>query len=87
MVQSVLQLAKGWTAESSEFQVQIWGKIFPLSTSSRTVLGLCQRFPMALSPAVKRPGHEADHSHPPSAEVKIRWIYTCTQAVKGGRRV
>jgi hypothetical protein len=30
----------------------------------------------ALSPGVKRPGHEADHSPPTSAEVKKMWIYT-----------
>jgi hypothetical protein len=27
---------------------------------------------------VKRPGREADHSHPTSAEVKKMWIYTST---------
>jgi hypothetical protein len=30
----------------------------------------------ALSPGVKRPGREADHSSPTSAEVKKMWIYT-----------
>jgi hypothetical protein len=30
----------------------------------------------ALSPGVKRPGREADHSPPASAEVKKTWIYT-----------
>jgi hypothetical protein len=29
-----------------------------------------------LSPGVKRPGNEADHSPPSSAEVKNAWIYT-----------
>jgi hypothetical protein len=29
-------------------------------------------------PGVKRPGREADHSPPTSAEVKKMWIYTCT---------
>jgi hypothetical protein len=34
-------------------------------------------YPMgALSPEVKRPGHETDHSPPTSAEVKKVWIYT-----------
>jgi len=32
----------------------------------------------ALSPGVKRPGREADHSPPSSAEVKNAWIYTST---------
>jgi hypothetical protein len=31
-----------------------------------------------LSPAVKRPGREADHSPPASAKVKKTWIYTST---------
>jgi hypothetical protein len=29
-------------------------------------------------PGVKLPGREADHSTPPSAEVKKMWIYTST---------
>jgi hypothetical protein len=29
-------------------------------------------------PGVKRPGREADHSSPTSAEVKKMWIYTST---------
>jgi len=33
----------------------------------------------ALSPAVKRPGHEADHSPTSSAEVKLAWSYTSTR--------
>jgi hypothetical protein len=32
----------------------------------------------ALSPRVKQPGREADHSPPASAEVKKIWIYTST---------
>jgi hypothetical protein len=32
----------------------------------------------ALSPEVKRPGREADHSQPISAEVKKMWIYKFT---------
>jgi hypothetical protein len=32
----------------------------------------------ALSPIVKRPGREADHTPPTSAEVKKIWIYTST---------
>jgi hypothetical protein len=31
-----------------------------------------------LSPGVKRPGLEADHSPPTSAEVKKTWVYTST---------
>jgi hypothetical protein len=47
---------------------------FLFSTSSRPVLGSTQPpiqwVPTALSPEVKRPGREADHSPPTSAEVK-----------------
>jgi hypothetical protein len=32
----------------------------------------------ALSPRIKRPGREAEHSPPTSAEVKKIWIYTST---------
>jgi hypothetical protein len=37
-----------------------------------------QWVPGALSPGVKRPGHEADHSPPIIAEVKKIGIYTST---------
>jgi hypothetical protein len=37
-----------------------------------------QWVPGALSPGVKRPRREADHSPPTSAEVKKMWIYTST---------
>jgi hypothetical protein len=55
---------------SSPFKV----KNFLFSTSSRPALGSIQP-PIqwvlgALSPRAKRPGREADHSHPASAEVK-----------------
>jgi hypothetical protein len=43
-------------------------------TTSRPALGLTQRpiqcVPVALIPGVKRPGREADHLLPSSAEVK-----------------
>jgi hypothetical protein len=52
------------------------------STSSRPALGPTQR-PIqwvtgALSPEVKRPGREADHSPPSNAEFKKTWVYTST---------
>jgi hypothetical protein len=37
-----------------------------------------QWIPEALSQGVKRPGREADHSSPASAEVKKIWVYTST---------
>jgi hypothetical protein len=49
-------------------------KNFLFSKSSRPALGSTQPpiqwVPGVLSPGVKRPGREADHSHPASAEVK-----------------
>jgi hypothetical protein len=56
-----------------------------VNTSSRPALGSTQP-PMqlvseALSQGVKRPGREADHSSPTSAEVKKMWIYTSTHKI------
>jgi hypothetical protein len=57
-------------------------KNFLFSTSSTLALGPTQPsiqwVPGAHSPGVKRPGYEADHSPPSSAEVKKTWIYTST---------
>jgi hypothetical protein len=56
-------------------------KNFLFSMSSGPALGLIKP-PIqwvrggALSPGVKRPGRESDHSPPPSAAVKKMWIYT-----------
>jgi hypothetical protein len=56
--------------------------ILLLTTASRLALGPTQppiqRVPGALSLGVKRPGSEADHSPPSSAEVKNVWSYTST---------
>jgi hypothetical protein len=58
------------------------GKNFHFSMSSRLTLEPTQPpnqwVPDALSPRVKQPGREADHSPPTRAEVKYMWIYTCT---------
>jgi hypothetical protein len=62
-------------------RVPVGSRIF-FSKSSRLALGSTQPpiqwVPGALSPGVKRPGREADHSPPTSAEVKKMWIYTST---------
>jgi hypothetical protein len=59
-------------------RVPVGSRIF--SSPRRPVLGPTQPpflwVPGALSPGVKRPGREADHSPPTSAEVKKTWIYT-----------
>jgi hypothetical protein len=50
------------------------GKIHPFSTASRPALGPTrppiQRVPGQISPGVKRPKREADHSLPYSGDVK-----------------
>jgi hypothetical protein len=47
-----------------------------------SVLGKARRpgrpYPSVPSPGVKRPGREADHSPPPTADVKNAWSYTST---------
>jgi hypothetical protein len=57
-------------------------KNFLSSKSSRPALGSIQPpiqwVPGDLSPGVKLPRREADHSPPASAEVKKMWIYTST---------
>jgi len=40
-----------------------------------------QRVSGALITGIKRPGREADHSHPSSAQVKNAWRYTSTQLI------
>jgi hypothetical protein len=57
-------------------------KNFSFSTSSRPDLGPTQPpiqwVPPTLSPGVKLPGCETDHSSPSSAGVKKMWIYRAT---------
>jgi hypothetical protein len=57
-------------------------KNFIFYTSSRQALGSTkppiQWVPGAISPGIKRPGREADHSPPASIEVNKMWIYTST---------
>jgi hypothetical protein len=59
--------------------------IFLFTTASRTALEPTQPpiqwVPGAFSLGIKRPGCEADHSPPSSAEVKNTWSYTSTPPV------
>jgi hypothetical protein len=60
--------------------------IFLFTTASRMALGPTQP-PIqlvsgALSLGVKRPGCEADHSHPSSAEVRNAWSYTSNPPIR-----
>jgi hypothetical protein len=55
-------------------------KNFYISMSSRPALrptqSSIQWIPAAVSPGVKRPRREADHSPPTSADIKKTWVYT-----------
>jgi hypothetical protein len=63
------------TAEMSEFKSRYGQDFFPLHAVQT---GLMQWVPGVLSPKVKRPGHECDHSSSTSAEVKNTQVYTYT---------
>jgi hypothetical protein len=75
---SVVGIATGYE-QGSEFES---GRVknFLFSTSSRPALGSTQPpiqwVPGTLSPGLKRPGREADHSPRASAEIKKIWTYT-----------
>jgi hypothetical protein len=81
---SVVGIATGLLAGRSRGQSSSPGMVknFQFSISSRPTLGPSQPpnqcAPGDLSLWVKRPGREADHSPPASAEVKKIWIYTST---------
>jgi hypothetical protein len=67
--------------EESQFESR-WGQDFHFSMSSRPALGSTQPpiqwVPGSLSPGVKWPGREADHSLPASTEVKKTCVYIPT---------
>jgi hypothetical protein len=79
---SVVGTATGYGLDDQGVGVRapVGDKNFLFSTSSRSALESTQppiqSVPVAVSPGVKRPGREADHSPPASAEVKKIWIYT-----------
>jgi hypothetical protein len=71
----------GWTTEGSEFESR-WGKEFSLFHVVQTGSGV---HPTSYSmctggsfPGIERPGREADHSFPATAEVKKMRTYTST---------
>jgi hypothetical protein len=75
----------GWTIGVLGFDSR-WGLgIFLFITASRTALGPTQPpiqcVPGILSLGVKRPGSEANHSPPSSAEIKNAWSYTSTPPI------
>jgi hypothetical protein len=73
-------LRPGWSESGGSIPGGVG--IFLFVTGSRPALGPTQPpirwVPGALSPEVKRPGREADHSPPSSVEVKNAWRYTST---------
>jgi hypothetical protein len=73
IAQSIEGCASGWTIGILGFDFQWRLGIFLFTTASRTTLGPTQPIqwvPGTLSLGLKRPGREADHSPPSSAEVK-----------------
>jgi hypothetical protein len=81
---SSVGIATGYGLDDKRSRSSSPGKVksFLLSTPSRPVLGSTQSpFKLvqgALSPGVKRPGRDVDHSPSISTEVKKTWIYTST---------
>jgi hypothetical protein len=81
---SAVGIATGYWLDDRKFGVRVLvgSGIFSSTPSPDWLLGPTQPpnlwVPGALSPGVKRPRRQADHSPPTSAEVKKTWIYTCT---------
>jgi hypothetical protein len=77
---SAVGVAIGYGQEGRGVEVQVPVGIFFSSLHHLHHLGPTQPHikwvPGAISPGVKRPGPEADHSHLASAEVKNTWICT-----------
>jgi hypothetical protein len=76
---SVVGIATGYGMDDRRGQSSSPGRVKNIlsSTSSKPALGSTQPIkwePGSLSPEVKRPGREADHSPPASAEVKNMWF-------------
>jgi hypothetical protein len=72
--------ALGYVMDDRGFESRQRLGIFLFTTASRPALERTQIpiqwVPRALSLGAKRPGREADHSPPSSAEVKKSWSYT-----------
>jgi hypothetical protein len=84
--QSVQRWATGWPIGVLGFDSLRSLGIFFFTTASRTALGPTQSSIQwvlgAISPGIKRPGCEADHSTPSSAEVKDACSYTSTPSIR-----
>jgi hypothetical protein len=82
IAQSVWRWATDWTVGVLGFDSRRGLGIFLFTTVPTTAMEPTQLpvqwVPGALSRGVKRPGREADHSPPSSAEVNNVWSYTST---------
>jgi hypothetical protein len=61
---------------------KIWVEVLWVMTQHTDVVLTANQENIALSLEVKRPGREADHSLPSSAEVKNAWSYTSTPPIR-----
>jgi hypothetical protein len=81
---SAVRIATGYGLDDEGVGVRVpmWARIFTSPFRPDRLWGpfrlLSNGYNGALSPGVKRPGSEADHSPPTSAEVKKMWVYTST---------
>jgi hypothetical protein len=81
---SVVGIATGYGLDyrGVGVRVPVGSRIFSSPRSSDRLWGspnlLSSGLPGALSPGVKQPGREANHSPPASADVKKMWISTST---------
>jgi hypothetical protein len=75
----------GYRLDDQRFRSQQGLGIFLFATTSRPVLGPSQPpiqwVPGTLFLGLKQSRHEADHSPPPSAEIKNAWSYTSIPSV------
>jgi len=77
VIQSVQRLATGWTIGVLGVRLPTGAGNFSLLYCFQTGFG-AQWLLGALSPRMKWPGREADHSPPSSDEIKNAWSYTST---------
>jgi hypothetical protein len=70
VARSVWRWAEGWAVGVLVFDSRRGLGAFLFAAASRPALGPSQRVPGTPSLGVKRSGREADHSPPPTAEVK-----------------
>jgi hypothetical protein len=59
-------------------RVPVESRIFTSRYRPARLWGPIQWVLKALSPGLKRPGHDADQSPPTSSEIKKTWVYTST---------